>query len=77
MVAVRVVGLADTAKCADWVRVPLSRWDGALVRHITCWSAILICSGGYWAPGTVPNLATVWFVGCWSCWANLGTNSKI
>jgi len=26
------------------------------------------------APGTVPNLATAWFVGCWSCYATLGTN---
>jgi len=34
------------------------------VRHVTCWSAILICSEYYWAPGTVPTLATAWFVGC-------------
>jgi len=34
MVAVCVVGSADTAKCADWIREPLSRWDGELVRHI-------------------------------------------
>jgi len=46
------------------VSVPLSRWDGEWVRHIICWSAILICSGCYWAPGTVPNLATAWFVAC-------------
>jgi len=65
METVCLVGLADTAKCADWVSVPLSRRDGELVRHIICWSAILICSRCYWAPGTVPNVATAWFVGCW------------
>jgi len=48
MVAVCVVGLADTAKCADCIgSVPLSRWDGESLRHIICWSAILICSGCY------------------------------
>jgi len=26
-----------------------------------------ICSGCNCAPGTVPILATAWFVGCWSC----------
>jgi len=39
LVTVCLVGLADTAKCADWVSVPLSRRDGELVRHIICWSA--------------------------------------
>jgi len=30
------------------VSVPLSWWDGELVRRIICWSAILICSGWYY-----------------------------
>jgi len=71
------------------VSLPLSRWDGMLVRHIICWAAMqwvllnawywhcnmcwlhwrvseplsrwdgeIVCSESYWAPGTVPNLAT-------------------
>jgi len=74
MVAVCVVGSADTAKCADCTGGSVYRCDGELVRHIIWWSAILICSGCYWAPGTVFNWATAWFVGCWSCWAPLGTS---
>jgi len=64
MVAVNAVGSADPATCADCIGSSMFRWVGELVRHIIWWYAILICSGCYWAPGTVPNLAIAWFVGC-------------
>jgi len=37
-----------------------------LTWSIICGSAIPICSGCNWAPGTVTKLATDGFVGCWS-----------
>jgi len=36
MVAVCVVGSADTAKCADCIGESVYCWDGELVRHIIC-----------------------------------------
>jgi len=66
----RLLGCHSQMCWLHWrVSVPLSRWDVELVRHILCWSAILICSECYWAPGTVSTLSNAWFVGCWSCWA--------
>jgi len=75
MVATCVVGSTDTAKCADCIGGLEYRWDGEVVRYIIRWLAILICSACYWAPGTVSNLATSWFVGYWSCWAPMGVRT--
>jgi len=49
------------------VNVPLSRWDCEVVRH----NMLISNSHLPWV-----HLAIGWFVGCWSCWAPLGTNTQ-